>query len=180
MESDDGQDTRARSGSLHWMPYHSQSCLHRGTRTRSNFTSARTYPTGLYQLEITSPGGSADWGVTPTLRRSTLNWKTNCRSMGPRPTSPNTTYAGAECSSGNAANLSKEAMPAGCSIPADSTAGESASCSIPAGSTAGKSASSSIPAGTTVTKPARYPISAGHAATEETSGERRGSSTSFQ
>ena len=95
------------------------------------------YPTGLHQLEPTSPGGSTDWGITSTLRWSSQNQETNCRPTGPRPTGPNTTNAGTEHSSGNAADPSAEAVPT--------------SCSISAGGTAGKSA--------------HYPISAGHAAT---------------
>ena len=55
MEPDDGQDTRARSGSLHGRPHHSWNCHRRGTGTRS--ASASTWPllAGLHQLEPTSP-----------------------------------------------------------------------------------------------------------------------------
>ena len=67
MEPDDGQDARARSGGLHWRPYHSWNCHRRGTRTGSASASTWPPPTGLDQLEPTSHRGSSDWGLlTPS------------------------------------------------------------------------------------------------------------------
>ena len=126
-------------------------------------------------MEPTSPGGSTDWGTTHTFGGSSWHWKTNSR-----PTGPHTTYAGAKCSSGNAADPSTEAAPTRCSIPAGGAANEPACCSIPAGSAANESACCSIPAGSAATKPACYPVPAGCAATKEASREGRGSSTSLQ
>ena len=79
---------------------------------------------------------------------------------------PSTTYAGAECSPGNAADPSTEAAPPCCSVPAGGAATEPACYSLPAGGAA--------------TEPAHYSIPAGCAATKEASGEGRGSPTPLQ
>ena len=55
MEPDDGQDARARRGSLHWRPHHSWNCHHWGTGMRSASASTWPPPTELHQLEPTSP-----------------------------------------------------------------------------------------------------------------------------
>ena len=65
---------------------------------------------------------------------------------------PSTTYAGTECSPGNAASLSAKAVPP---------------CY-------------SLPAGCAATKPACYSVPAGCATTQEASGEGRGSPTPLQ
>ena len=78
MEPDDGQDARARSGGLHWRPYHSWNCHHQGIRTRSASTSTWPPPTGLHPLEPTSHGGSSDRGLPmhlgglPSIGRQTV------------------------------------------------------------------------------------------------------------
>ena len=141
MQSDDGQDSRARSGCLHWRPYHSWYCPYRGTRTRSAFTSTRPSLTGLHQLELASPQSSFNWGTTSAFRRSAQQWKTNSRPMGPRSMGPGATYVSPKHSPGNAAHPSALATPPCSSVPAGGAAPESACYSIPAGSAATKEAS---------------------------------------
>ena len=152
MEQDDGQDARARSGSLHWKPYHSWNCHRQGTRTRSASASTWPPPTGFDQLEPTSHGGSSDRGTTDTFRRSARHLKTDSRPMGLGSKDPGTTYAGFERSPGNAASSSAEAAPACYPLSAGSTATEPACYPISASSAA--------------TEPARYSLRAGGAAIE--------------
>ena len=167
MEPDDGQDARARSGGLHWRPYHSWNCHRRGTRTGSASASTWPPPTGLDQLEPTSHGGSSDWGTTDTFRRSAQHWKTDSRPTGLGSKDPGTAYAGSKRSPGNAASSSAEAAPACYPLSAGSTATEPACYPISASSAAAEPAHYSLRAGGAAIKPACYTIPAGCAAAQE-------------
>ena len=180
MEPDDGQDARAKSGGLHWRPYYSWNCHHRGTRTRSASTSTWPPTTRLYQLEPTSHGGSSDWGTTDAFRRSAQHWKTDSRPTGLGSKGPGTAYAGTKCSPGNAASSSAEATPACHPLPAGSAATKPACYSLSAASTAAEPAHCSLRAADAAIEPACYTIPAGCAATQEAGREGIVSLTSLR